>query len=350
MLELAVRAGDPTYSLALVFTTAILYIVLLRILDMNEKEPLWAIGTFFGLGVVVATFFYVVVDSTFLRLNLVEGAATIETAKFLTIALGMGIVGAIGRLRGWSEVNGALDGIVAGAAVGLGFATGATFVREFVVATPILDIGAGAGALFATVALLGLSEGLFGAIAGAAFGAAVYARGSLPRDALPFVGLAGAIVARIGYQYLRTGRSLSEIGVVLKWVALLLPVALIVAVIVVELARERRAIVAELADEAEAGVVTEEELALLRSFFARRGAYLRKIVAGDLNGWITLREMHNRQVQLAMTEARLRRAHGPDQQAELGAEVARLRAAILEFKQATGAGGTAAGATTAEAS
>ena len=102
------------------------------------------------------------------------------------------------------------------------------------------------------------------------------------------------------------------------------------------LARERRAITDELADEAAGGAVTEEEFARLRSPGARRAAYVGLLARLDFEGFLALRALQNRQVQLALTERQARRQTDPGRRAELEAEVSAIRAAILAAKQQGG--------------
>ena len=333
MLVAQAATGGGLDALALAVVVAMVYLFVIRALDLNEKEPLWAVALVLGLGAVAGSVLYLAVDSTVLELQLWGGAIATEAAKVVAIAAAFAVLGAVSRLRGWSEVNGVLDGVVYGATAGLGLAVGVTFIRELVLSSNTLVTTAGGGAELVTVSLLGLSEGIFGAIIGAGFGAAVVARDKATRFALPVVGVVVAVLAHVGYDFLRTGSSFAgATAVTLKWVSLLLPLAVLAAAVVHAVVREQRAIAAELADEAGAGVVTEGELALLRSFTARRAAYARLFFAGDFTAWSDQRELHNRQVKLALTEAHYRGATDPDRREQLLAEVQRLRASILELK------------------
>lgn len=347
MLPTQIASGDSGYALAVALVIAFIYLAVVRALDLNEKEPLWAIGMVLGIGALAGVTLYLTVSSTVLELSLWGGVLAKEVTKALALAAAFAVLGAIARMRGWSEVNGVLDGIVYGATAGLGLAVGAVFVREMLVGGSI--VGGQAGGGLTTLALSGMSEGVFGAIIGAGFGAAVEARERISAIALPLLGLVVAVVAHVGYEFMRTGASLSAAGVALKWTSLLLPVALLAVAVVYSIVREKRAIAEELADEAGAGVVSAEELALLRSFTSRRSAYLRHLMKGDINGWSTLRELHNRQVQLALTERRYRRTSDPDRRGELLNAVQRLRVAILELKSTAPSGSAPAAAVSTEA-
>ena len=82
----------------------------------------------------------------------------------------------------------------------------------------------------------------------------------------------------------------------------------------------------ELAEEAQAGVVTAEDLDLVARVGARRVRYLREVLGGDLDGWRHRRIRHNRLVQLALVRARARTVPRLRPRAE--AEAERLRAAL----------------------
>jgi len=111
----------------------------------------------------------------------------------------------------------------------------------------------------------------------------------------------------------------------------------VVAVVIVALGRERRAIREELAGESETGAVTREELNVLKSFVAQRSRYAGAFIREDFDGWLAMRELHNRQVQLALAKSRAPRDSDPESQAASEAEVESLRAAVLEMKHGTGA-------------
>jgi RsiW-degrading membrane proteinase PrsW (M82 family) len=319
----------------LALVVAIIYLALVRFMDLNEKEPLWAVGLMFLLGAVAATVLPLLVGSAVLELNPLWEAVSEEVAKFVAFFLGVVVLAAVARSRGWSEISGLMDGIVYGTALGLGFATGEAFVRELAFGGTLggaIDVGP--FATLWTTALVGLSDGLFGAIIGAGFGAAAGVRPIAQEVGFPIAGLVGAILAHVAYTLLAEGNALGgTTGLVRAWVALVVPVLFVVAIMIVALVRERRAIREELAAERETGAVTEDELAVLGSFVNRRSRYTRAFTSGDFDGWLAMRELHNRQVQLALAKSRASGESDPGRRAAAEAEVGRLRATILEMKR-----------------
>jgi hypothetical protein len=218
-----------------------------------------------------------------------------------------------------------------GTAAGLGFAVGEAFVRELSLADVIPFRDADPFDVLWTTLLSGLSQGLFGAIIGLGFGAAALA-GRLPlRLVFPILAAAGAIIVHWLYRLI-AGTNTGTGGLVRTWITLLLPLFFVTAVLIADLLREREAIAAELTDERERGVVTEEELALLRNPIARRRFYATMLLRGDFDGWGVARALHNRQVQLALVRRRATVEGDSDRQAETLAEIERLRTSIAALK------------------
>lgn len=343
MLIAQATTTDGATALATAVVVGLIYLVVVRFLDLNEKEPLWTTAMVFAFGAIASTFLHLTASSRFLELELVGGVVLREAVLFAAIAAGVGVLTGVGRLRGWMDINGLMDGVVYGAAGGLGFATGTTFVRELVFGGSSDLFDQGPLEQLWPIAVAGLALGVFGAIIGAGFGLAVTAREQAAKFTYPLLGFVVATLAHLAYQYTRAGTAANATGI--KLVAFYAPIAAVLAVIIFAIVREQRAIAEELADEAEAGVVSDEELALLGSFAARRAAYMRLAFSGDFDGWMGLRELHNRQVQLALTERRLRLAGGSDP--EIAAEVGRIRASVLALKSEQS--GSSSAAATSEA-
>ncbi len=328
-------AGSGAYALSLSIVVAVIYLAIVRFMDLNEKEPLWAVGLVFFLGALAGVILPLLVSTTVLELRTFLGSVAEESTKFVALALGVLALAAAARSRGWSEINGLMDGVVYGTALGFGYATGETFVRELTFGGTLGGLlGTGPLATLWTTVLSGLSDGLFGAIVGAGFGAAAAARSAPQRIGYPVAGLIGAILAHALYTYLAEGNALGgSAGLVRAWIALIIPVVFVVAVVAIALLRERRTIREELGSESETGAVTGEELGTLQSFVARRSRYARAFMRGDFDGWLAMRELNNRQVQLALTKRRAARESDPERREETEIEVQRLRASVLEMKR-----------------
>jgi protease PrsW len=318
-------------SLAVTAVVALLYLLVVRLLDFNEKEPMWAVLMLFAFGAGSATLLLVVAPGGFVDLSPLSGGVAIELARFIAIGAGVGVLTLIGRSKGYSEINGLLDGVVYGSAGGFGFATGLSFTQEIVLPTPDLPLAMGTVGGYGEVALVGLSDGLFGALVGIGFAAALEARSVVKRAAAGVLGLVAAVGGHLLYDLIAKGAPFSDAAVTRKWVALLLPVFVVVAVVIVALRYEKGAI-SELDGEVETGAVTPDDLDLLQSFMAREAAYMRRLLRFDVRGWSALHSLHNRQVQLALAKRKASRESDDEARQDAAAEVAALRRSVLELK------------------
>ena len=322
-------------TLAVTIVMAVIYLVAVRLIDFNEKEPLWAVLLVFAGGVAGAVVLLLAVDSAFLELNPIPGVMATELARFVGIGLGLATLTAIGKSRGYSEINGLMDGVVYGGSGGRGFATGLAFAQE--VLLPVTNVlGDPSIAGYGELALTGMSDGVFGALIGIGIAAALDAKHQLQRSLAPVAGLAAATAAHVGFDLIGKADQFGDAAQLRKWIALLLPVAGVAVVAVVALGRERRAITEELKAEAETGAVTTDELDVLQSFFRREAMYFGRLFRGDFRGWGALHGLHNRQVQLALAKRRV--ASDPDESSRTASagEVARLRLVVFELKRSLG--------------
>jgi RsiW-degrading membrane proteinase PrsW (M82 family) len=322
-------------ALVLSIGVAVVYVAILRFLDLNEREPLWAVLMLLVLGFAAAGVLGLAMPSRVLELSVLPGATAEEAAKFLAIAAGFVLLQLAASSHGWSELNGTMDGIVYGGAAGLGFAAGETLARELALAaTPVEIIAPPFLVLLWTNALAGVSHGVFAAFTGMGLAAAVHSRSLFPRAAYVFTGLIAAILANGAHRVLAFGGSLGGPAALLRtWVALALPLLLVIVVAVYALIGERRAIVDELAGEAGDGAVTPRDLELLRSHARRNGVYWSVFLRGDFTRGLLLHSLHNRQVQLALAKRRAARESHQERRAQLQQEVDALRAAVHDRRK-----------------
>ncbi len=309
------------------------YLVVVRLIDLNEKEPLWALALLFGLGALGAAALWLGFDSRLVELELVGGALAQELVRFGAVALGFWLLTLVGRSRGYSEINGLLDGVVYGATGGLGFATGLAALRGL--ARPSHAEGLVGQTLESQgqLALSGLADGVFGALVGVGLVLALEARSARARALGPVVGFVAACGAHVAFAWLGRAEPFAEGALAKKWLALSLPLVGVVLVVVVALGRERRAIAEELATESETGAVSAEELALLTSVWRRQRRYLDALFRGRVRRWRRLHRLHNRQVQLALAKERARGEQDEQRRAAVGAEIAALRVEVLAQKR-----------------
>jgi len=282
------------------------YVAVVRLLDLNEREPLWTVALVFLLGALAAGVARVTVGSATLELTILNGAIAREIAKVVALGIGLWILAEVHDLRGWVLVGDLIDGLIYGATVGLGFAAGAIVIRS------LLENGAVVGAISGTplehlvrAAPRGLGEGLSGAMVGAGFGAALQMRATSSRVLACAVALLAAIGVDAGQHALAYGNALGGSSAVMReWMAIALPFVCIAAMWIYALAWERRALVTELVEEQKEGVLGAADVALLRSSTTRHLTYLGVLARGRIRHARALAVLHNRQVALALARGR----------------------------------------------
>jgi RsiW-degrading membrane proteinase PrsW (M82 family) len=320
-------------ALGLATAIALVYLAILRFIDLNEREPLWALILMLVLGFGAAGVISRVVPSSTVELTVLPGALAEESAKFAALLAGVAALTIAGRARGWSELNGPMDGIVYGAAIGFGFAVGEVFVRDVVFGLHSDAFQTPFFAMLWTSALTGLSHGVFGALIGVGVVAASDARSLFARFPLALSGLAAGTLANAGHRVLAWGDVLGPAAALRTWAALLLPILPVIAVAVYALATEKRAICEQLEGEKGDGAVTAADISLLRNHVQRQGLYVRGLLRGDFTRSALLHNLHNRQVQLALAKRRAAREGQERRRAELLRQAESLRAAVMDGRR-----------------
>jgi predicted metalloprotease/RsiW-degrading membrane proteinase PrsW (M82 family) len=316
------------------------YLTIVRFVDVNEREPVWGLAIAFIIGAVAAAVVRVVVSPVTLQLSTWGGAFAEETVKFAALAATVAILAGIGRIRGWSEFMDLFDGIVYGLTVGLGFSTGETLIRELATQNLLLpNVGQTAGEVVINSALGGLSQGLYTSVAGIGFGLALDLKTRPARILMALAGLLGAAVLNGLFRILAHGNGFGgSDGLVRAWLALLVPLAAVIAVGIYSLSAERSAIRAELAPEVESGTITQGELDFLSSFWPRQLTYFRMLLQGKWSACFDLAARHNHLTQLALTKRRMSRMGTTRYHDGAAHQVDRLRHLIKHARTAAVAG------------
>lgn len=308
---------------------ALAYLAILRLVDLNEREPLWSLVLMVWCGLTASAIVHLLFRSPLLFLEPVREAAIEEAATLAAFGFGFAILHAVGRWKGWTEISDVMDGLVYGAATGLGFAMGATLLQ--LIDRPSGTLAAvlpGPLAVFWTGALGGLAHGVFGALIGIGW-VAFTPHGPLRASLGALLGWALAFSAHVGYEILAHGAALSGSPALLRlWSALGIPVVLVILLALRSLMGERRAIREELADES--AIVGPGEPA---GYLSRRRAALAALLRGDLHGHAILKDLHNREVQLALARRRERHARDARARDRAREEVDRLRSAVHRLRE-----------------
>jgi RsiW-degrading membrane proteinase PrsW (M82 family) len=297
--------ADPTVAISLSLAGGLICVALLRLLDLNEKEPFWALVLFVWLGAVAAAAATLLVPADLRRDTALGVALTSQTAIVVAITSGLLVLAQVARLRGWSEVDDRYDGIIYGAAAGFGFAIGEGLERALFAGHSEGQIPgqlSDADVLWMTVQSAVLDASL-GALLGLGLVAAIRGTGRMHLFG-PALAYAVAIAAYAGYAALALNDF--QIGPRASAVSILVLIAIAAAAaaaVVRNLRGESDAIRRGLKGEREP-VITTKERRLLENWPARHAAYWRMFIRGDLHGWSRLRALQDRQAKLALLNAR----------------------------------------------
>lgn len=197
-------ADVPPLIVAAAALPALLYAVALTRLDRREPEPrAWLLAALLGGAIVAAHVAHAVNARLLTWAGTLTSAADVRplTGGFAAplveeVAKGAVLVALAGL--GGRRLDGALDGIIYGGLVGIGFA----FSENVVYLTFAMLQGGQAGllrAVYLRALLGGCNHAAFTATTGAALGHAVAAASPRGRVALPAVGLALAVVQHVAW-------------------------------------------------------------------------------------------------------------------------------------------------------
>jgi RsiW-degrading membrane proteinase PrsW (M82 family) len=335
-------ADDLVLSVALL--QAVIALLAIRFLDLYEREPIVVVALLFLWGAVVAGLLASAGNAAFENqlprdIEVVYGAAISaplveEAAKGL--ALLIVVVGSRWAYRRFAvfEFDGVTDGIVYGAAVGIGFAFTEDlyyFFREARAA----GIGDALSVFVDRRDFFGpamLRHGIWTATFGAGLGLATWSRSWRGRIGWPLAGLLAAITMhainnglvpivlaikygfQTTYDYLAVGvpvaladrmdETMASATDALKWISWGYVVVFFGA-IAAWLRYQRRVIRAELEPESEDGLVSAGDAALAASFTRRSRRELAQLRAGDLDGARSTSALCRSLAELAFAKRRL---------------------------------------------
>jgi protease PrsW len=335
---------------------AVVFLLLIRFLDLYEREPLNALALMAAWGATGAVALSLAGNAIVLGLlppalektfgSALAGPLVEEVAKGLAVVVTFSLSWWAARRFGLLELEGLTDGMVYGAAVGLGFA----FTEDLLYLFNEADeqgLGAGLSEYASRVDFFGvgqLGHAVYTAAFGAGLGLATWSRSWRGRLGFPLLGLVAAMLMHavhnglpsfaLAWRYglenaaaAMAGRSVpgdlfAQMQATAEWantaskVADYAFVAVFVALTVLWLLYQRRVIRDELEEETRAGFLHHEEWQLMFRYWGRSKWYWQLLWEGGLERWRLLRRIHNELVDLAFLKRRLRRAGGDQGQIE----------------------------------
>jgi RsiW-degrading membrane proteinase PrsW (M82 family) len=345
---MTVTLTHPAFLVTFALIQAVVFLLLIRFLDLYEREPLSVLALMAAWGATGAVALSLAGNAIVLGLlppalektfgSAVAGPLVEEAAKGLAVAVAFALSWWAARRFGLLELEGLTDGMVYGAAVGLGFA----FTEDLLYLFNEADeqgLGAGLSEYASRVDFFGvgqLGHAVYTAAFGAGLGLATWSRSWRGRLGFPLLGLVAAMLMHavhnglpsfaLAWRYglenaaaAMAGRSLpgdlfAQMQATAEWantaskVADYAFVAVFVALMVLWLLYQRRVIRDELEEEARAGLLDHAEWELMFHYWDRSKWYWQLLWEGELERWRLLRRIHNELVDLAFLKRRLRRA------------------------------------------
>jgi RsiW-degrading membrane proteinase PrsW (M82 family) len=295
---LGVFACLPTTALAL---------WVIRSVDYNEREPWRLVLVAAGWGALVATTLALIFESLWsytIDAGLIPGpgqavATAFNAALFEEVPKGLAVLLLFLVMRG--EFDDVVDGIVYGAAVGIGF----NFMETIV----YISVGGAPQWFLRQVLGLFLGHATYTALIGAGVGIARQARGLTPKVLAVTSGFVAAIAAHftwdawLWYFPHPSDPALLLLSIPLQYLAMTGPFFVAVAALfVLGLRSEGRALAAQLG----AGVPLPhapprpDEAVVLSSPWRRLEARLRSLSPGGFRGYLWTRRLQRAQLDLAM--------------------------------------------------
>src|SRR5215210_5215581 len=340
--------GLPYFFVTYALIQAILFLLLIRFLDLYEREPLAVLTLVAAWGATGAVALSLIGNEAVLDLlppplrevlgPAVSGPVVEEAAKGLALVAAFLLSRWAARRFGFLEFDGPTDGIVYGAAVGLGFA----FTEDFLYLLNTAGgqgLGAGLSEYASRVDFFGvgqLGHAVYSGAFGAGLGLATWSRSWWGRLGFPILGVAVAmlmhafhnglvsvvLVRRCGLENTSAaigGRNMpgelftrmhdtAESASAVAEAADYAFVAIFVAAVALWLRHQRRVIRDELAEEVKTGLISREEWEMMPRYWRRSRTYWRLLWEGKLERWRLLRRVHNELVDLAFLKRRLRQA------------------------------------------
>lgn len=355
------EAMAPTFFITFAVVQTIVFLLLIRFLDLYEREPISVLALLTLWGMIGATSLSAVGNQAVQGLlpediDLVFGAA-ISAPLVEELAKGAALVAVLivatyaYRRFGLLQFEGVTDGIVYGAAVGLGFA----FTEDILY---LLQGAAEQGLEYGFVDYLSrrdffgvsmLHHAIYTSCFGVGLGLATWSRSLKARVAFPLLGLLLAmvlhaannglvqlaLVVRHGFDAAQLSLSGIEVGEteqtrqMAAQAVQALDYAIIAAfgiAITLWLRYQRRVIATELQEEAQTGLISSIECELLPSYWRRSRWYWELVRTRQWERLRLLKRLHNELVEFAFLKRRLKRdPNGP-------AEIQRARQLLAKLK------------------
>lgn len=353
--------SSPSFLITFAVMQTVVFLLLIRLIDLYEHEPFPMVAAMAAWGAIGATAISLATSEVVRTLlspdvrtvygSAISAPVVEELSKGVALLAVFGATSWAHRRYGSNQLSGVTDGIVYGAAVGLGFA----FTEDLHFLVTSADLSAGFDVYLARRGLLGvgmLRHALFTAAFGAGLGLATLQRSWIKRIGYALSGL----VLALGLHALNNGlvnalmvkaNGLAETARAIRAGALadLDPSTFDIAVRMTRLidylvmvgfglaiagwlARQRRIIREELPEEAESGLIDDRDWELVPRYWARLSWYWQLVRVGEIDRARIARRLHVELANLAFLK------HQHKGATDKAKEVGRSRQRVANLKAA----------------
>lgn len=328
----------PAVLLAALFfglAPMLVYAALLWWFDRYEREPWPLLAAAFLWGFFPAAFLAIVVGLVFdLPVSFLFNADSLPyqlissglNAPLIEEAIkGLGLFLAYRFFR--EEMDSLFDGILYGGLIGFGFAA----IENILYLSTAVDSQELVVLALMRAFVFGLNHALYTSLMGAGFALAHDQRRPGARVLLVAGGYLAAVAVHAAHNLGVTLAALHLAGLAVSLLANWLGVAFVFGLILASLVRQGRRVRRYLQPEVEAGVLTENQVAMLASVRRRLRARLGALVKGDLRAWRRLGRLQQAASELAFARYRVERRGS---EGDLGARLAALEAEVRRLAAA----------------
>lgn len=301
--------GDPGLLIPYALIQAVVILLLIRFLDIYEREPMAVVGMMALWGGTFAPALVLAARRRMLEVlpnddpvqSAISAAFVEEPVKGVALLAAFALSYVFARRFGWLEFEGVTDGVVYGAAVGLGFA----FTEDVFYLVQQADISSGLEVFLQRADFLGLTmvqHAVYTGTFGAGLGLATWERSWFTRIAYGALGLALAVTMHAAHN----GMAAAGLALPARGSDFIFVLAFLAAMLG-WLRRQRRVLRDELEAEKETGLIDEADVDEVSSFWRGVQSRWRLTREGKIDELRVRRVLHNELVELAFARWRLKK-------------------------------------------
>lgn len=343
LLIFIAELGLPGFVLAslMAFVPAVFYLIVVRLVDRYDPEPLWALALAFIWGGVISIFGALLVNDTASAVASAASGGSADVADFVGAVIsapiaeegfkGLGLLVVLLALR--KHFDGVVDGIVYACVIALGFAT---VENVLYYGRAVVEAGIGGGVVLMILRgmMAPFSHPLFTSMTGIGFGIARERKRGVLVWTAPIIGYCAAVFLHAMWNLIATLASSAGGAVFFGAYAVIWIPSFLIFMCAVGycLNRERKIIRTHLVDEVALGVISQDEYTAITSLFRRNLFHWKGFQSNGFSGYMAAKNMSGSVVKLALSKYHTLRASEVNTQTRSLGAVPVLRQEIARYR------------------